>query len=85
MLGKVLTRAGYDVQEASNGREAIEFYRIRPTDLVITDLVMPEKEGLEMIVEFNRLYPGDKIIAISGGGRGSSRDYLARPSAPGEY
>jgi CheY-like chemotaxis protein len=66
MLSKVLTRAGFQVQEASDGRQAIELYGIHPSDLVITDLVMPEKEGLETIMEFKRLYAGSKIIAISG-------------------
>src|ERR1700687_5518075 len=68
MLSDALTRAGYQVQEASDGQQAINLYSSHPTDLVITDLVMPGKEGLEMIVEFKRLYPKGKIIAISGAG-----------------
>ena len=83
MLSEVLTRAGYQVQEASDGQQAIESYASHPTDLVITDLVMPEKEGLEMIVEFKRLYAGAKIIAIPGGGRRGAQDYLKMASAFG--
>lgn len=76
MLCEALTGEGYQVLEASNGQKAIELYAGQPTDLVITDLVMPEKEGLEMIVEIKRFHAGVKIIAISGGGRGNSQDYL---------
>ena len=83
MLTEVLTLAGYQVQEASGGRQAIESYRVHPTDLVITDLVMPETEGLEMIVEFKRLYPDAKIIAISGGERLGSSDSLKMAKALG--
>jgi DNA-binding response OmpR family regulator len=83
MLCEVLTRAGYEVQEASNGKLAIELYRTNPTDLVITDLVMPEKEGLEMIVELKRLSSEVKIIAMSGGGRGGAQDYLTMAKALG--
>jgi CheY-like chemotaxis protein len=83
MLSNVLTHAGYQVQEASDGQQAIELYRSHPTDLVITDLVMPEKEGLEMIVEFKRLYSDAKIIAISGGGGHGRQSYLKMAAAFG--
>jgi CheY-like chemotaxis protein len=69
MLCEVLRRAGYEVQAACDGVEAGKLYRSQPTDLIITDLIMPEKEGLEMIREFRRDYPQAKIIAMSGGGR----------------
>jgi len=74
MLNEALTGEGYQVLEASDGRQALALYASKPTDLVITDLVMPEKEGLEMISEIKHLYPGAKIIAISGGGRTGSKD-----------
>ena len=83
MLSEVLTRAGYQVQEASDGRQAITLYASQPTDLVVTDLVMPEKEGLEMIVEFKRLYPEGRIIAISGGGRCGSEENMKMAKALG--
>jgi CheY-like chemotaxis protein len=83
MLSEVLTDAGYQVQEASNGQQALKLYESQPTDLVITDLVMPEKEGLEMIVEFRQLYSGAKIIAMSGGGRGGSQATLKMARAFG--
>jgi CheY-like chemotaxis protein len=83
MLSEALSGEGYQMQEASDGRQAIKLYASQPTDLVITDLVMQGKEGLETIVEMKRLYPGVKIIAISGGGRGSSQDYLKMAEAFG--
>ena len=51
-------------------------FRKFPADLIITDIVMPEKEGLETIRELKKSHPDLKIIAISGGGRIDSREYL---------
>jgi CheY-like chemotaxis protein len=76
MLNAVLTFAGYEVSEARNGKEALRIYHEWPADLVITDLVMPEKEGLELIRELRGQYPEARIIAISGGGRLNPVDYL---------
>ncbi len=75
-LVTALRRAGYEVMAAANGREGIHACRRNAVDLVITDLVMPEKEGLETIIELRREYPGVAVIAISGGARGSNRTYL---------
>ena len=83
MLSEALTGEGFLVREASDGLQGIKHYAEQPTDLVITDLVMPGKEGLEMIVEMKRLHSGVKIIAISGGGRGSSQNYLKMAKAFG--
>jgi CheY-like chemotaxis protein len=69
ILHKTLVAAGHDVEDAENGAVALAAYRRQPRDLVITDLVMPEKNGLETIMELRRLNPAVKIIAISGGGR----------------
>jgi DNA-binding response OmpR family regulator len=69
MLQKVLEHAGYEVETASNGKTGLKLYRENPSDLIITDLVMPEKEGLETIMELRRTTPSVKILAISGGGR----------------
>lgn len=76
MLYESLTREGYDVLTASNGEEGLRLYREEPVDLIITDLFMPEKEGLETIIELRQDFPGVKIIAISGGGRIGTKDYL---------
>jgi DNA-binding NtrC family response regulator len=76
MLRITLEREGYEVQEASDGCEAVRVYDPEAVDLVITDIVMPEKEGIETIMELKAIHPGVKIIAISGGGRISPEDYL---------
>ena len=76
MLRRVLEDAGYEVEEAPDGLEGIELYRKKPADLVITDIVMPEKEGLETIIELRREFQDVKIIAISGGGRIRPEPYL---------
>lgn len=76
MLSAVLTRAGYQVRVAFDGQRAISTYRNRPVDLVITDLVMPEKEGMELIRELKRLDPEARIIAVSGAGHNALPHYL---------
>ncbi len=75
-VGAVLRREGYDVHFAAEGAAALTLYRKHPFDLVITDLIMPGKEGLETIMELHRLEPALKIIAMSGGGRMDANDYL---------
>ena len=67
-LQRLLEHAGYEVDVASDGEEGIGRHRRQPADLIITDLLMPEKEGLETIQEFRRNFPQVKIIAISGAG-----------------
>ncbi len=72
----MLERAGFEVDLASNGNEGIDLFRKSPSDLVITDIIMPEKEGLETIREMKRMQPQLKIIAMSGGGEISAEHYL---------
>ena len=67
---------GYEVIEASNGNEAIELYRSSPVDLIIMDVFMPEKEGIETILELTSEFPDVNVIAISGGGKVGTRDCL---------
>ncbi|MCD6296968.1 MAG: response regulator [Deltaproteobacteria bacterium] len=76
VLRQILERAGYEVMEASDGREGINLYRERQADLIITDIVMPKKDGLETITDLRVEFPGSKIIAISGGGRLDPKPYL---------
>jgi len=76
MLRQTLEKAGYTVSEADNGNKGIDSFRQAPTDLVITDIVMPDKEGIETIMEIRRMAPSIKIIAISGGGRIRADSYL---------
>lgn len=76
LIREILEGAGYEVVDASNGDEGIKTYRASPTDLVITDMIMPEKEGLETMVELRREFPGVKIIAMSGDGFEEPTTYL---------
>ena len=68
LLRSALEEAGYEVTEAANGRQGLELYRHRPTDLVITDIIMPEINGLDMLLELTRQFLHAKVIAISGAG-----------------
>jgi DNA-binding response OmpR family regulator len=77
MLRLTLNAAGFDVVEAQDGKLAMKLFHQNPlVDLVITDLIMPEKEGIETIIELRRDFPKVPIIAISGGGRIDPDDYL---------
>jgi len=66
LLTKMLSKEGFDVTAAENGRVAEAVLNTKDFDLVITDLVMPEKEGLEMIMDIMRTKPTLPVIAISG-------------------
>jgi len=76
MLKKMMEKAGYETDLAANGKEGMEIFQKSPSDLVITDIIMPEKEGLETIREMKRIHPELKIIAMSGGGKISAENYL---------
>ena len=76
MLKQTLECEGYNVVSAPNGNEGIRLYRENPADLIITDIIMPKKEGLETIIELKKDFPDVKIIAISGGGQISPEEYL---------
>ena len=76
MLHEVLTGIGHDVAVASDGREAVKLMRSWPADLVITDIFMPEQDGLSTIEELRRVHPDAKTIAISGGSRIRDADVL---------
>ena len=76
MVRSVLKESGYEVAEASDGREGLIAYACGNFDLVITDLIMPGKEGIETIITLRKINPALKIIAMSGGGRMSPEGYL---------
>jgi DNA-binding response OmpR family regulator len=67
MLHKKLEIEGYEVEDAANGKIGAKLQRENPFDLIITDIFMPEKEGLETIRELRKDFPRLKIIAITGG------------------
>lgn len=75
-LRLALELAGYLVDEAANGREAIERQRAAPADFVITDIFMPDSDGFEAIDGLRKQFPGARIVAISGGAQLTKRDYL---------
>jgi DNA-binding response OmpR family regulator len=64
----ILTRAGFSVEEASDGQAGIAMFHRNPTDVVITDIFMPNRDGLEIIKELKHSNPRTKIIAMTGGG-----------------
>ena len=76
-LSLALKAAGYSVREAADGREALALQRERPARFLITDLFMPETDGLELLEAFHRESPDTKIVVVSGGGKRTKGDYLA--------
>lgn len=76
MLKRMLEKAGYEVDTAGNGSEGLKKIESCPPDLLVTDIVMPEKEGLELISYLREKNPKSKIAAISGGGRFHYEGYL---------
>lgn len=77
MLTHMLEMDEHDVVEAVNGVDGVRMYRECQPDLVITDLVMPEQNGIDMLLELKKESPNVKILAISGGGGiTGSFDYL---------
>lgn len=77
MLKRLFERKGYNVLTACDGIEGIRTFKNNPIDLVITDIIMPEKEGVEVIFELQRANAKCKIIAVSGGGYLNPQDYLS--------
>lgn len=78
---RLLMGAGYSVDVARDGVEAIAFLERDEYDFIITDIVMPNKEGISLIMEIKKNKIKSKIIAISGGGRGSPYEYLKMAKA----
>ncbi|HNQ44453.1 MAG TPA: response regulator [Candidatus Cloacimonadota bacterium] len=76
VLVQMLSRAGYAVKQAGDGNQAVEVCRAFEPDLVLTDIIMPDKEGLETIQELLGIFPNMKIIAMSGGGKFGPDSYL---------
>jgi DNA-binding NtrC family response regulator len=66
ILEQTLTAAGFEVGVAADGREGVNLCRAKPAEVVITDLFMPNQEGLETIVELRKEFPRTAIIAMSG-------------------
>ncbi|MEW5724979.1 MAG: response regulator [Thermodesulfobacteriota bacterium] len=77
LMRELLELEGHEVTEAGDGREALALCQDQPFDLFITDILMPERDGLETIKELRRRRPEAKIIAVSGGGLLAPEGYLA--------
>jgi DNA-binding NtrC family response regulator len=77
VLRLLLIKMGHDVFEAANGKMAVKLCQSESPDVMLTDIVMPEKEGVETIIEVHRAYPKIKIIAMTGAGRGTTYLKLA--------
>ena len=76
MLQQALAVFGYAVVRARDGKEALLRYDPAVVDLVLTDLIMPDMEGVELILALHHRHPGVKVIAMSGGGRNVPDTYL---------
>jgi len=83
----LLEDAGYEVELAANGREALEVQRARPSQVLLTDLFMPDADGFETIQRFRKEFPDMRIIAMSGGASTSAirTDHLPVASEIGAH
>jgi DNA-binding NtrC family response regulator len=75
-LANILELEGYVPLQAINGREGMSLFQTQAPAVVVTDLFMPEQDGIETIINMRRLRPDAKIIAISGGGDFRNMQYL---------
>jgi len=76
MLIQMMQRAGHEADGATNGKEGLALCSDKKYDIIITDIIMPEKDGLETLMEFKKTKEDVQIIAISGGGRIGPDSYL---------
>ena len=76
LITDALTRSGYTVEQAKDGREALQRFEAQPIDLILTDLFMPAMDGMELITTLQRRDPSVRIVAMSGGGTGNRCNYL---------
>jgi DNA-binding NtrC family response regulator len=84
-LVAILERAGFTVHATVDGEQALRFIEKNPVSLVITDLIMPQIEGIELIVRLRKSRPDLKIIAISGGGRVRPETFLGAAKSLGAW
>ena len=84
-LTTILERAGFNVHATADGLEALRYIEKNPVSLVITDLIMPRIEGIEMIMQLHKSHPDLKIIAVSGGGRLRPETFLGAAKSLGAW
>ncbi len=82
-LGKALRKAGHEVLEAADGVKVPSIIETEGADILVTDIIMPDQEGLGTIREVRGQYPRLPIVAMSGGGRMAGTDYLAMAKSLG--
>lgn len=68
LIAGMLKPLGFEVREAEDGVQGLQAYREAPADLVLLDMFMPEKDGLETLRELRQLDPGARVVAMTGGG-----------------
>jgi CheY-like chemotaxis protein len=73
LMQVILQHAGYDVELAADGQIGMQAQRARPADVVVTDIFMPNQDGIETIAQFRQEYPDLKVIVMSGDGKLSNR------------
>lgn len=83
ILGEMLARAGHEVFRAADGEEGLRAFREHRPDLVVTDLLMPVRGGLSLIVEMREVDPEARVLAISGGGPRGNLNFLDTARALG--
>lgn len=76
MLKTSMEFKGYEVDTATNGKEGKKLYQNKQYDAIITDIIMPDIDGYEVILDLRRMGMSDRTIAVSGGGRTAAEDYL---------
>ncbi len=77
LIYEILEPNGYQILLADNGNKALEILDQEEVDLIITDIIMPDKEGIETIIDIKKKLPRAKIIAMSGGGQLDANSYLS--------
>lgn len=82
-MRRILERDGHEVREAADGRAGLEWFRAEGADVVVTDIIMPDKEGIETIIELREASPDVRILAVSGGNGLGGNDRLLDARALG--
>ena len=85
VLKSILERAGYDVDVAADANDGLNLLRENKADLVITDVIMPGKDGVETVYDIRMEFPNTKVIVISGGGNVAPMEYEPAAIATNAY
>ena len=80
---RALSGAGHVIEEAADGRQALKALDAARPDLVVTDIIMPDSDGIELIAALKKVHPGVRVLAISGRGNMGPLDLLKMASVVG--